>query len=286
MDQLDKSSLDEIIDVMKRQEKADYITKSGIYDQSTAIDGYYRRLMITWCKVITETCDYDDRTVAIAINILDRFVAKQPKILNDDTANNKYQLAAMTCLYITVKIHEKTVLDLPTMEKLSRGSFSSDKFKEMELEILTTLNWRVNPPTAFSFSDMYLELLPASMMDQSKRKIIRKLVKHQINYTIEDCRFLGMASSELAFAATYNATMVTIDQNTRLKAYKEVQRVVNISILPFQLERELWSIIHSNKSLLGKVSFNNIPSKSRLEKSITKSFTKRCHSPHFIALSQ
>jgi len=276
----------EIINAMKKQENSDYITESGIYEQSTAIDGYYRRLMVTWCKQIAESCDYNNRTVAIAINILDRFAAKKPKILRDDTANNIFQLATMTCLYTAVKIHEKNVLDLKTMEKLSRDSFSSDEFKEMEFDILTSLDWRVNPPTAFSFTEMYLELLPPSIMDQSKRKIIGKLIEQQIKYMMEDCRFLGMRASELAFAATYNATMVTIDQTTRLKAYEKIQQVINISILPFQLERELWGVIQSNRSLLGKASFNNIPPKDRSEKSNKKSFTKRCLSPRFTALSQ
>jgi len=249
----DDNAMNEIIETinaMKKQELASYQTKCGIYDQSTRIDGKCRRIIVAWFKQIASYYNFRDCTVAVAVNILDRFVAEHSEeLLASKTAKAKFRLVSLVCLYTAVKSHEQVVLDSKSISKLSQGLFSPQKIEKMELRIITTLDWRINPPTAFAFADMYLKLsLPLVIVndgDETHQQaavttMIEKLVKYQIDYAIENCQFLGMAASELAFTATYNATMATLGRRYSLP-YENIQKLIDVKLLPFQLENELWN---------------------------------------------
>mmetsp|Transcript_32380 Transcript_32380/g.35889 ORF Transcript_32380/g.35889 Transcript_32380/m.35889 type:complete len:293 (+) Transcript_32380:54-932(+) len=247
----------ETINAMIKQEKAAYRTQSGLYDKSTttveenSIDGECRRLMIQWFRQLAELCDFDHQTIAIAINILDRFVEKETQILPSQNAAQKFQLAAMASLYTSIKIHEDSALDPMTVSKLSKGQFSSHEIEEMESRILTKLDWRVNTPTAMAFSDMYLQLLLQSKKLASNM-IIKRLVQCQVEQAMEDCQFLGIEASEIAFTATYNAVMITFGH---CSCIKEIQQATNINSLPFQLEEMLMDHVrHSESGLVSSCS--------------------------------
>eukprot|EP00547_Thalassionema_nitzschioides_P001803 CAMPEP_0194217260 /NCGR_PEP_ID=MMETSP0156-20130528/20788_1 /TAXON_ID=33649 /ORGANISM="Thalassionema nitzschioides, Strain L26-B" /LENGTH=287 /DNA_ID=CAMNT_0038946253 /DNA_START=91 /DNA_END=954 /DNA_ORIENTATION=- len=240
----------ETINVMKQQEKMCYLTESGIYDQSTAIDGEWRRLMVGWCMQVCDFCQFDRRTVFIAINILDRFVARKRHILNNDTdvVKNQFQLAAMACLYTSVKIHEPLAIDPGSMSKLSKGAFSAQEIEEMEFKILETIGWRVNTPTAASFAEIFLKLLPAGLTNSRQEKIIEQLIQCQISHATTDCTFLGMPASELAFTAAYNATVLTVGLSAS-EAYQEIQQAIYVKLLPLEMENDLIACMQNSDIL-------------------------------------
>jgi len=247
----------ETINAMIKQEKAAYRTQSGLYDKSTStnnkifIDRECRRLMITWFKQLADLCDFDHNTIAIAINILDRFVEKETQILPSQNAAQKFQLAAMASLYTSIKIHEDSALDPMTVSKLSKGQFSSHEIEEMESRILTKLDWRVNTPTAMAFSDMYLQLLLQSKKLASNM-IIKRLVQCQVEQAMEDCQFLGIEASEIAFTATCNAITIMFGNCPNIE---ETQQAISLNSLPSQLEEILMDHVrHSESGLISSYS--------------------------------
>ena len=66
----------------------------------------------------------------IAMNILDRYLALR--------AVNKqvFQLAAMTSLFLAIKLNEPGKLSMASMVELSRGYFRVDQMAAMEVAIL------------------------------------------------------------------------------------------------------------------------------------------------------
>merc|ERR1712232_842236 len=84
------------------------------------VDSSCRFAMARWCNETADFCNYKRETVAIAINCLDRFMSTPNgrEVLLD---RNLYQLAAMTALYSSVKIHEQEAMDPDLMSMLSRG---------------------------------------------------------------------------------------------------------------------------------------------------------------------
>jgi len=245
------NDLIDTINAMRKQESSGYRTKSGLYKRSTTIrkamtiDAECRRLMVAWCKQLGEVCNYDHHTVAIAINILDRFAAKEPQIISSDNAIHEYKLATMASFYTSVKTHEVLALDPMTMSKLSKGAFSPEDIEEMELRILTKLGWRVNAPTAMAFAEIYLNIL----LPSEKRTTAKKLTQCQIEHAMDNCQFLGIDASEIAFTATYNAIKVTVGHASHLES---LQKSINVNFLPFLMKTML--IHHMQRSELSTLS--------------------------------
>lgn len=192
--------IDDTLAAMKRQDKAVYATKEGIYDEEGLdINGKIRCMMVDWYFRIADFCKYDRDTVAIAVNHLDRCVARQPHILNDA---RKFQLVAVTCFYTAIKIHEPEIMPPQIMASLGKGIYSIAEIEEMELEILKTLEWRVNPPTPMSFATKYLDLVDT---DAQRRRLMDDLVHRQVDYATKDSTLLGIGASAIALAAVSNA---------------------------------------------------------------------------------
>lgn len=185
---LEEPNIDKIHTLLKRE--CEYVTSATLVEQEDqpkfASQGVvhnqlWRSKIFAWFYKIIDHFDYDREIVAIAIDLLDRF-----QILSrDDTSSfidgEKYQLAAMTSLYIAIKINCtnitksnkirkadsasspvakncKAMFPLRQYVHLSRDAFTLEDFLAMELKILMTLRWKVNPviPTDYLMQLLYL----------------------------------------------------------------------------------------------------------------------------------
>merc|ERR1712232_164629 len=140
--------------------------------------------------------------------------------------------------------------------------------------------------TASSFADMFLELVPPGITSEIQQNFIKKMVKHQIIYATLDCRFLGMTASEVAFTATYNATVVTAGSRACQAAYRNLQQSINVSLLPIKLESALLAEVQSSGILSDFLAFNIPASTVRTRKSSSKSSSNHHLSPRCITMSR
>jgi len=247
MNHVSVSNVIDTINAMKKQEQSGYNTQNGIYHRTTrrssvtAIDAECRRSVVSWFKQIANFLNLNHHTIAIAINTLDRFVAKEPQILSNDNAGYEFRLAAMASLYTSIKINEPAAIDPTGISKLSKGAFSPQDVEKMETRILSKLGWRVNPPTAMAFAEMYLQLL----IPNNQATTVKKQIQCQLEHAMEDCRFLGYFASEIAFTATQNAFMLMLDYSPYLE---NLQNALDLNTLPFHLEKLLINHIENNES--------------------------------------
>merc|ERR1719512_691392 len=102
---------------------------------------------------------------------------------------NLYQLAAMTALYSSVKIHEEQAMDPSLVSTLSRGVHSPQAVEAMESKMLTAIKWRVNPPTAMSFVRSMIDLVPDNIMLSSEKETILDIARLQIETTVTEYDF-------------------------------------------------------------------------------------------------
>ena len=188
----------DILLAMNKQEESGYNTKAGQYD-ATPVDTRCRFLMADWCCKIADFCKFSPDTVAIAVNNMDRYVARRPSAL-DDTRG--FQLVAMTCLYTAVKVNEPEAIDPKCVSNLSKGVYSVREIEEAERNIITTLEWKINPPTAMAFADSYLTLLP------SHPNQVLEIVRAQVHLAFMDSCFLGTSNSSIAMEAVSNALLL------------------------------------------------------------------------------
>ena len=171
---------------------------------SPPVDAECRFKMVEWCYQVVDVCEFSRETVAIASSYLDRYMSTDPGLsaLYD---RKVFQLASMTCLYMAIKIHEPEAMESKIVAQLSGGTYSEQQVTDMELEILDAIQWRMNPPTALSFINNFLALLPKGIMKQSDRDVVHGLAKFQIELAVHDYSFVTVSQSTLAFAAVMNA---------------------------------------------------------------------------------
>jgi lipoyl(octanoyl) transferase len=96
----------------------------------SGINEVWREKICEWCYQVVDHFDYNRQVVAIALNYLDRYLALRP-------VNRKiFQLAAMTCLFLAIKLNESRMLSLSAFLSLSRGYFQAEHVQKMEQAIL------------------------------------------------------------------------------------------------------------------------------------------------------
>jgi hypothetical protein len=160
--------------------------------------------MAEWCYQVVDFCKFKRETVAISMSYLDRYLMTEngrPVLLN----RKLFQLAAMTCLYTAIKIHEPEAMEPKVIAGLSRGTYTVEQVCEMEMSILTNIQWRMNPPTALAFVHHFLSMIPAVAMKESDRQAALELIKFQTELAVNEYCFVGVNASTIAYASVANA---------------------------------------------------------------------------------
>lgn len=118
-----------------------------------------RAAMIQWTFQILRFLLLDATNIApIVLDYVDRYVAVHEHVLQD---RSKYLLVSMTALYTAIKVHGTgALLDPASIRTLSRESFTVQDIESQELHLLTTLQWRLCPPTAAQYVHQFLYLMP------------------------------------------------------------------------------------------------------------------------------
>jgi hypothetical protein len=199
------------VEVMRRQEDTGYAVSDYLSQLPASatlaehpVDAQCRMVMHKWCKEIVQFCSYNQETADIAMNCLDRFMATPNgfTILYD---RSQYQLAAMTALYSSIKIHEHEAMDPKLVSNLSQGAHSPEAVEAMESRMLQAIQWKVNPPTSMSFVRKILDLVPEHLLSTSERQTVIDLAKFQVELAMDKYEFCMMPASSIAVASLLNA---------------------------------------------------------------------------------
>ena len=156
---------------------------------------------------------FSDRdVVAVSMDLFDRFLHQHPTKLPGTCPcpackrlvdSRTYQLAAMTCLYIAIKLSARTCKSrhfrLSSFTELSRGQFLVSDVCEMEEIVLATLRWKVHPPTSMVFVSYWLSTLWGDDTDCEAVAVLRELARYQTEYAVWQGH--SGTSSQLAAAA-------------------------------------------------------------------------------------
>jgi len=106
------------------------VSSSATSVASSGINEIWREKICEWSYQVIDHFEFSREVVNIAIHYLDRYLATR-------TVNKKiFQLAAMTCLFIAIKLFEPGRLSMLSMIELSRGYFTVEQMAAMEMSIL------------------------------------------------------------------------------------------------------------------------------------------------------
>lgn len=189
-----------------------------------------RSRMVEWCFQVADFCKYERETIEISMNSLDRFLGTPQgrAVLKDRKA---FQLAAMTCLYTAIKVHEPEAMEPQMMSGLSRGIYSAKQFETMELEILAANQWRVNAPTSMSFVRLFFALFPDGALKDEELTAVFELAKYQTELSVGENSLVGVSPSTIALAAIANALQAVDDLELKYAYIESISETAKVDIL-------------------------------------------------------
>jgi len=163
------------------------------------INQFCREKICEWMYLVIDHFDFNREVVTIAISYLDRYLATR-------TVNRRiFQLAAMTSLFLAVKLHEPSgKLRMSSVIELSRGNFMPEHIVAMEDAMLDSLKWHVHPPTPLAFCRDLMRLVSGDV-PSLVRHDINELTRFLTELSVCDYWFVTKRPSVIAFAAIVNA---------------------------------------------------------------------------------
>lgn len=200
--------------VLLQQERR-YALPVPYHNNSGGIRKSHREKMCVWGFQILDHFGYDRETASVYASNLDRFLSKRfanehpHQIIID---KREFQLVAMSCLFIAVKVHEPHHMTqhsfcLSAVSDLSNGTFTEKEIYQMECTVLARLNWNVHPPTILSFLRCLVRELEDCSLDSSRSPDDEEIPIEIMEFLIELSCFL----SELAVcdADTFCVTLTS-----------------------------------------------------------------------------
>ena len=233
-----------------------HTAKGPLGTTGTPVDAECRFKMAEWKQQVIDFCKFQRETAAISMSYLDRFLAS-PEGLEARNNRKVFQLAAMACLYTSIKINEPEAVDPKTVAGLSRGAHSEQQVEVMERKILGALDWRLHPPTALSFCHSFLALLP-ELLGEDKEAVL-ELTKLQTELAVSEYYFVGTNPSTIAFAAIVNAFQ-SLNTKTDISALKELAEKMGINLCSRRVhevkEKLYQSVILSSVTPTNSIALN------------------------------
>ncbi|KAI3809862.1 hypothetical protein L1987_19464 [Smallanthus sonchifolius] len=155
-----------------------------------------RKEAVDWILKVKCYYGFTPLTAILAINYLDRFLSSL-HFENDKPWMT--QLVAVSCLSLAAKIQETQVpLLLDLQVENTKFLFEAKNIQKMELLVMSTLKWRMNPVTPISFLDHIVRRL--GLTDHVHWDFFKKC-ETLILCLISDSRFMCYKPSVLATAA-------------------------------------------------------------------------------------
>jgi len=213
------------IAAMKLSENSSYsyssYLKEGALQLSMGCDdskqlSLWREKLCSWTYDVVDHFKLSRRTVAVSMNIFDRFLAT----IGNQCDGNQALLISLGTLYISIKIHERKRMKLWTMSDLSRNQFSPKEIGDMELHILHNIRWLAHPPVPLDFISVILKFLPMSVAMPVRYQIF-ELARYLIELSVCDKYFVDLQSSSAAFAAILNVLEDHISYETIPKTARD-----------------------------------------------------------------
>ena len=161
----------------------------------------WRRMLVEWMYFVVDCCHLQQHSVAAAVYFLDVAILR-----GLCKSREEHQLAAATSLQMSLKTFDTAVIKLDKLVKLGRGQFTGKDVSDMEMKIITCLNWHLHPPTIYCFLRQYERLIPTEITE-SIRKMIDDLIGLIAEESILDERYIRFPPSFQG----YSAILVALD---------------------------------------------------------------------------
>ena len=121
--------------------------------QRDGMSPQWRPKIMAWFDQLGDSFQLKAETLAMATNYLDRYLSRR------SCGNVSFQLASIASIFLASKIEETRPFRTSDFVTLSDGLFTASDLRLMELELLCTLKWHLNPPTVHAAAHLLAGLL-------------------------------------------------------------------------------------------------------------------------------
>ena len=170
-----------------------------------------RPIMIEWMYMNSDILDLNHSVVPTATYYVDRLIgassASSSSSEHDDDveeeeeesadvvvliSNKKqYQLLCLTALHVAMKLYEEQNEKMLYMEHLlhdlGRDMYTQEDVEDMEWKIISTLNWKLHPPTTNCFLEQYIQVLLDNCCSSNKSQNHDEDVSNDDDIAITEC---------------------------------------------------------------------------------------------------
>ncbi|GMH13493.1 hypothetical protein Nepgr_015334 [Nepenthes gracilis] len=184
---------------------------------------FARREAVEWMLKVNSHYGFCCLTAILSINYLDRFLCRFHFQKDKPWMT---QLAAVTCLSLAAKVEEPQVpLLLDLQVEAAKYVFEAKTIQKMELLVLSTLEWKMNPVTPLSFFDHIIRRL--GFKTHLRWEFLRRC-EHLLLSVVAGSKFVRHLPSVLA-AATMMHVIDQIEPSNPLDYHNQLLGVLNIS---------------------------------------------------------
>ncbi|KAL8200563.1 hypothetical protein R6Q57_011902 [Mikania cordata] len=183
-----------------------------------------RKGSVDWMIRVSNHYGFVAMTTVLAVNYFDRFLLGASFQKDKPWMN---QLAAVACLSLAAKVEEiqaPILMDLQVEE--AKFVFESKTIMKMELLVLSSLQWKMNPVTPFSFSDYIMRRLGLITHHQHSEFVRRS--ERIVLAVINDSRSLLYLPSVIA-AATIILVIKEVDRDNAFSYLNLLKDFLEIS---------------------------------------------------------
>ncbi|XP_071737660.1 cyclin-D3-1-like isoform X2 [Rutidosis leptorrhynchoides] len=171
-----------------------------------------RQEAVDWISKVHTKFKFGPLCAYLSVNYLDRFLAVYE--LPDKAW--MMQLLAVTCLSLASKMEET---EIPTITDLQAGEsifvFEAKTIQRMELIVLSTLNWRMQSVTPFSYIDSFIRMVNDDGQSQTNLRSLILKSTQLILSLIKGIDFLEFQPSEVAAAVAISVVGIG-DEKTQI----------------------------------------------------------------------
>jgi Cyclin, N-terminal domain/Cyclin, C-terminal domain len=195
------------------------------------IDEYCREQICEWTFRVVDYFRIDREVASVSLSYLDRFLC------TTQCDRSSFKLAATTTLYMAVKVFYPNKLgDLGILSDLSRGEFGM-----LDMANISSLDWKLHPPTAACISQLLLDFLELEGLTEQGVEELYANAAYFAELSVCDYFFVGKSPSTIAFASILNALEGMMQSESQLFA-----QVASLGFLPMKdlitCRNRLWKL--------------------------------------------
>lgn len=203
-------SLD-IVNTLSQLESLTLVNPAMI-DLQPEIQWFMRPFLLDFLIELHSSFKLQPTTLFLCLNIIDRYCAKRIVF------KRHYQLVGCTALWIASKYEDKK-LRVPTLKELTimcRNAYDEEMFVQMEMHILSTLDWSIGHPTLEDCLQLAIDLnnLSNNTTNDIENKSVRPNRKSSISSAVTAvARFLCELSLYDKYFLSVPPSLIAITAN-------------------------------------------------------------------------